>query len=434
MVKIAVFGSSETIQLITTFEAAMKSVQLEKFRYTSVDDLETLLPQAEACDVYLFSGILPYRHAECLLDKFDKPAVYMEDNELNVSLTLLHILSQNLCPLDKLSIDLPDRRYVDDIVRQLRLDPAPVHIMDFDWLKTTKCPQFDADPILTFHSDLWNTGETSLAVTSIHSVYDRLVERGIPCLRFIDADSTVRDVLLRAEQAGVLQKTRLAQVAVCLITVSGDTLQEDATAKLTPIRKAMQTASRQVNAEIQQVGPLSFEYFGTKGSIQFLLNQSSLLQPVISAADNLSATLQAGAGFGMTITEAKKNATIALSHCKPGHHAFFLMTENHEVIDPLERQQVRTLSTTDSHIRFLANTAKVSIPNLVKMQRFLQARADSHFTSDDIADYFQLTKRSAERMLKKYMDVGWLHIVGEEQPHRNGRPRAVYQLEFPSGG
>ncbi|GKV69204.1 hypothetical protein NCCP2716_17020 [Sporosarcina sp. NCCP-2716] len=431
MVKIALFGSSETIQLITSFEAELDGIKLETFRYLAVEDLERLLPLAADCEVYLFSGILPYRHAECLLGQFDKPAVYMEDNELNVSLTLLHILSRNLCPLDRLSIDLPDRRYVDDIVRQLRLDPAPTHVKDFAWLHTTKCPQFETEPIQLFHKDLWNAGKTSLAVTSIHSVYDQLVEQGIPSLRFIDADNTVRDVLLRAKQAGVLQQTQLAQVAVCLIDVSGETVQQISADGMALVKEAMLTAARQVNGEIQQIGPLEFEYFGTKGSIQFLLDQSSLLNPVISAANNLSATLQAGAGYGRTITEAKKNAAIALSHSEPEQHSFIVVTEEKEVINPLAKQQIRTLSTTDSHIRYLANTAKVSIPNLVKMQQFLQARAASSFTSDDIADYFQLTKRSAERMLKKYMDAGWLHIVGEEHPHRNGRPRAVYQLEFP---
>jgi predicted transcriptional regulator len=54
-----------------------------------------------------------------------------------------------------------------------------------------------------------------------------------------------------------------------------------------------------------------------------------------------------------------------------------------------------------------------------------------HFTSADLAEYLQLTRRSAERMIKKLHDHGYIKVVGEEMIYKQGRPRAIYQLNMP---
>lgn len=55
-------------------------------------------------------------------------------------------------------------------------------------------------------------------------------------------------------------------------------------------------------------------------------------------------------------------------------------------------------------------------------------RRDNRFTAGDIAEYLQVSRRSAERLLKKLVDCKLVEVVGEEQPYRQGRPRSVYRL------
>lgn len=432
MIKIAMFGSEETINLVQQHGHRIDGIDIHPFLYDSVADIDGLLPQATHCDVYLFSGILSYVHAENLLEQFDKPAVYIEDNELNVSLTLLSVIHHKLTSLDRVSIDLPDRNKLDIIIEQLQITPKPTYVKDFSWIKTERTQVFESAPLLQFHVDLWNSGKTNFAITSIHAIYDQLVKLGIPCLRMVDAEKTIVDTLNKAKQAGVLLKTQLSQVAVSTISITHHDHIELSQEQLEPVVTGLQGIAKQINGSLQKVGPASFESFSTKGSVEFLMENSSLIAPLLTLASDLSIIIHIGTGFGMTIVEAKKNAAIALTFAeKVQDHYFIVVTEDKTVINPQVEMDNQVLSTEDEHVIHLAKTAKVSVPNMIKMMQFLKSRPVNRITSGDIGDYFGITRRSAERMLKKYMDAGWLRVIGEEHPHQNGRPRSVYRLDLP---
>ncbi|MCG3089902.1 hypothetical protein [Sporosarcina cyprini] len=431
---IALFGSEETVNLVKRYENHIDNIAIQAFPYRTVGDLGELLPQASQCDVYLFSGILPFVHAERLAGEFDKPAVYIADNELNVSLTLLSVVHHRLADLDRISIDLPDRKNLDIIIEQLHMNPEPIYVKDFAWVKTDKSMTFQMKPMIDFHLELWNAGKTDLAITSIHAVYDHLVSQGLPCLRMVDAEKTILEALKDAKHKGLLQRTELSQVAVSTMSISNkDKELELSSEELEPLLGSLQELSKQVNGSVQQLTKESFVFYGTKGGIEFLMEHLELLHPVYSIADQLSVYLHLGSGFGMTLVDANNNATIALSYAQKqeSSHSFIVVTEDKMVINPQATKEQHVLLTDDEQIIQLAKTLKISVTNVIKMIQFQKSRPLNRFTSSDIADYFGITKRSAERMLKKYMDVGWLQVIGEEQPYQNGRPRAVYRLDLP---
>ncbi|QTD42973.1 hypothetical protein [Sporosarcina sp. Te-1] len=434
MITIALFGSEETVTLVKRYEKRIEQIEIQAFCYRTVADLEELLPQATHCDVYLFSGILPYVHAERLVQTFDKPAVYIADNELNVSLTLLSVVHHRLASLDRISIDLPDQQDLDIIIEQLQIDPEPKYVTDFAWVKTDKSKAFQMNPILDFHLGWWKAGKTDLAITSIHAVYDQLVHLGVPSLRMVDAEKTILDALKDAKHAGILQKTELSQVAVSTMAISPKEKEHDISpSDLEPLFTGLQELAKQVNGTVQQLTSESFVFYGTRGGIEFLMEHLELLDPVLSIAEQLSVYLHLGSGFGLTLVDAKNNATIALAYAQKQEaaHSFIVVTEDKTVINPQDTMDQHVLSTNDEQIILSAKTLKISVMNVIKMIQFLKSRPVNRFTSGDIADYFGITKRSAERMLKKYMDVGWLEVIGEEQPFQNGRPRSIYRLHLP---
>ncbi len=434
MIKIALFGSEETIHLVTSFENKIEDIRLYPYTYTDVTDLEKLLPLAKDCDVYLFSGILSYSHAKFLKVTFDKPAVYIEDNELNVSLTLLTVIHHNLSSLDRISFDLPDRRNLDSIMRQLQISPQPQFIKEFFWINQQPYKIFDTKYLFDYHMDLYTSGKTDFVITSIHSVYNQMVEKGVPCMHMVDAEKTIIDSLQKAKEASILNRIQLSQVAVSMVELKTTIPEKNIhTETVLLLLSEMQHLAKQVNGEVQQTSADTFEYFGTKGSIQFVFEQPELLEPLLSVANQYSFIIHMGSGFGMTMVEAKKNAAIALSYTnkEPERHSFIVVTEDKVVIDQRSDITDQTLFSTNEQIISMAKTAKVSVTNLIKMKQLLQSRPINRITSEDVADYFEITRRSAERMLKKYMDAGWLHVIGEEQPYQNGRPRSVYRLDLP---
>ncbi len=432
--KIALFGSEEMVNLVKGYETSVEEVEVSQFIYQTPKDMESLITKAANCDVYLFSGVLPYFYTKKFLGTFDKPAIYIADNELNVSLTLLSVLHHQIAELDRISFDLPDRRDLDIITKQLDINPKPVFITDYEWVKHDSPEDFQIDEILNIHTDLWKSGVIDLVITSIHAIHDQLVYSNIPCLRMIDAEKNIIDALKEAKNLGILQKTQHSQVAVGLLTLSTD---DEGPIKVETeefIFHELQSLAKTLNCTAQKVSNNSFVLYGTKGGIDYLLNHDHLLDAIYQYANERSTFISIGFGFGMTIVEAEKNSEIAISysHKQSSANSIHIVTEDKLVINPQKTASTHSiLKSEDEKLIQLAKELKISVTNLNKMIQFNGSRPKNSFTSSDICDYFEISKRSSERMLKKFFDCGYLQTIGEEQPYQNGRPRSIYRINLP---
>lgn len=434
MIKIALFGSEETIQLVKKYEMSIEGIQVNAFPYKTVHDMEVLFKQAVHCDVYLFSGILPFFHTKKFVGQFDKPALYLKDNELNISLTLLYVSQHKEVELHRISIDLPEKKYVDSVMKQLDFSINPIHIIDYSWIKEDSNIDFNSDQILQFHIDLWKEKKIDLVITSIHAVFDQLVLLNIPCMHMIDAKRTIVDALKEAKNLAILEQTQQSQIAIGRLSLIMKNEQNITKSIAMKLFSKIQKIMKLLNYTVQEEELGAYVFYGTKGGVEILMDNPNLLGDLYEHAELEQIAVHIGIGYGLTIVEAKENALIAKNYAGkcPNKHSFYVVTEDKIVLHVTDNEQHATfLKSEDESLVSLAKQLSISVTNLQKMLLFNKSRPVNSFTSSDIAEYFEITKRSAERMLKKYMDSGFLKIIGEEQPFRNGRPRAVYQLNLP---
>ena len=78
----------------------------------------------------------------------------------------------------------------------------------------------------------------------------------------------------------------------------------------------------------------------------------------------------------------------------------------------------------------MAKLTSLSPLNISKIINFSNERQSAQFTSQNLSEYLQVTRRTTERIIKKLVDNGYVKIVGEEMTHQQGRPRKIYQLNF----
>lgn len=52
------------------------------------------------------------------------------------------------------------------------------------------------------------------------------------------------------------------------------------------------------------------------------------------------------------------------------------------------------------------------------------------FSANELAQYLQMTPRSARRILNELEMTGLAKVVAEESPRQTGRPRKIYQLQL----
>ncbi|MGO4889704.1 transcriptional regulator [Anaerobacillus sp. MEB173] len=430
-IKIAVFGSNEFLSQIKLYEKEIKDIEIIPYVYKDPRESVKLIKHLKPCDVLFFSGVLPYYFSKMEIENLHIPIVHLSLDEHALTLSLLYIQHHYQIPIERIAIDLADKKYIENVVNDLKLSPKNLYIKDYPSILENNKQSFKLEEIINFHTTLWNNDKVSLVLTSIHAVYDQLTQKGINCLKMIDPEKTIIDSLYEAKTIGELEKRNKSQIAVGLISIGQHISEQDTI--FDDVNKILITFAKTINASIHLEKDY-FILFGTKGSIEDVTEQLTSLPLLSEIEGKTTSVINIGFGFGLTTKDAKNHAKIALKHAQnsPDKNSAFIITEDKRIIGPLneDKKQYR-LKTEDQEIQNLAKKLQLSTTNMDKVIQFIKSRNTSHFTSNDLADYLDVSRRTAERILKKFLTHDYLSIVGEEKPFSQGRPRAVYELKLP---
>ncbi|MBY0122928.1 HTH domain-containing protein [Bacillus sp. S/N-304-OC-R1] len=417
-IRIAVISSAEFFERIQSVSDQVPNIELESYIYQKPQEASELIKQIKPCDVVFLSGTLPYLFSKKHHEQLPIPVVYMAQDEMTVASSLLAALYHKKITLDRISIDLFDSSIVSNVLDAVDIDTSPIHIINYDAI-IQKEP-YDFEQLVSFHLSLWKQGEIDLAITSVHLVYDQLVQKGVPTLRMADPKTALIRGLQDAKAKAEYVKSQASQVAVGYLSFS-TVLDEDQ-------MKKVQAFAHEMYATVQQLNDHQFILYSTRGDIETL--KPSVLDDLLSKSQKIAA----GFGYGTTMKDADKNALIALSFAEknPDDICCYILTEVKDLLGPFpQTHNQQKLVNDHPDLYLIAQKAKLSPANLSKIIDFAKDNQMNHFTSADLADYLQVTRRSAERIIKKLSDHGYIHIVGEEMTYQQGRPRSLYQLNIP---
>ncbi|MEH7525258.1 HTH domain-containing protein [Bacillus sp. JJ1503] len=413
--KIAVIGSAEFFEQIQSVSEQVPNIELEGYIYKQPQEAEYLIKQIKPCDVVFLSGTLPYLFSQKYHEQLPIPILYLAQDEMTVASTLLAALYHKKISLDRISIDLFDASIVSNVLDAVDIKTSPLHVRDYEDILLQE--PYDFEQLVSFHHLLWKQGEIDLAITSVHVVYNQLILQGVPANRMADPKTALIRGLQDAKAKAEYVKSQASQVAVGYISV--DSLNEQQ-------RKNLDTFAHEIYATVQQLNDSQFVLYSTRGDIESMRHED--LNQLFSKTDGNAI----GFGYGATMKEAEKNALIALGFAEKNENSncCFILTEKKDLLGPfpqLHKQQKLVNDHPDLYL--IAQKAKLSPANLSKIIKFSK---DIHqFTSADLADFLQVTRRTAERMIKKLTDHGYIQIVGEEMTYQQGRPRALYKLNIP---
>ncbi len=131
-------------------------------------------------------------------------------------------------------------------------------------------------------------------------------------------------------------------------------------------------------------------------------------------------TLQIGIGFGWTTFLAYYHAELALAQAKQrkGNHSF-IVNEERAVIGPVEIATPLIYKLEgEPH---LAGVRKNEV-----MKAYLKKNRLTHFTAQEVAATFNVTNRTANRLIASWLDTGLIEVKGTEKVEKRGRPRQRY--------
>lgn len=417
-IKIAVIGPADFIQKTTQVAECINDIKIEPYIYLHPEQAAAITQNIKPCDIVLYSGSLPYYFSKDARKKLPIPALFMKQDEMTIAASLLSVVYKNHIPIEQISIDLFHSESFINVLKDIQSTQIPYHVIDYvDMLPD----QFDTEKMVYFHYNLYKSGVTKLALTSIYAVHDRLLELGVPAKRMVEPTSALIRVLSDAKAEAELIKRKFATVAVCQFSFPPDFKYPN---------EYFTHFANEIQAFVKQKDDTTFLLFSTRGNIEKVLNTNVFQQFLL----HWEQPVTAGFGYGETAADAEQNAEIAYRFAR--HHeneaCGYILTENKELRGPFpQTEKVQHLKNDHPELLQLAKAIGISPANLSKIIQFSQSRKSLQFTAADLENYLQVTRRSTERLIKKLADHGAVKIVGEEMTYRQGRPRTIYELNIP---
>ncbi|MDF2037778.1 hypothetical protein P2R12_12515 [Cytobacillus oceanisediminis] len=364
----------------------------------------------------MFSGIIPYRYAKKILNRYPIGSSYLSFNENMVALSLLSIHYHHSLKLSEVSIDLPRGEFLEGVLSEAGIAESVIYVKEYPWIYDfLEEKELSIEEFVTFHANLYEQKKTAFSLTSIHAVYDQLQEKGIPSMFMVQSIPTLKEGLEKATTLAELNQSKNSQVAaVCFKNTENENIKQFA--------KSIQAKVISSDSGLQLV-------LSNRGVLQTLiLNQK--LAGFFNEMITINGKSLIGIGYGYTVKEAESHSLTALDFAdkKPGEGAVYLLDEEKKLTGPLFQNEERySLKNEDPLVKKLSSELKMSSKNLSRFLYFLQVNEFRPFSSHQLADYFSISRRSAERMIKKLLDQQLLQVAGEEQPYEQGRPRSLYQ-------
>lgn len=426
-IKIAVFGREEIVERMNKYVLDRDDIELIPFIYSKTVENVELVEKAFMCDVYLFGGSLPYLYAKEKIDRKRLPAIQVAFDEYMILTSFYRLKNYHNQALDRLSIDVLDREYVDEVISELKMEDHEIYTYSYG-----DDAVLDIGKIFHHHKTLFQEGKIDYVLTSIEEVEQRLIEEGIPTSCMIIPKLNLERAVEKAKSIATLNKSKSAQIVSGFVQIKdfdkiaaqkGETLAQEMLLKL---HKILLKFGHQTYASVLTNDANQFSIFGTRGILDHITNHYRDFPLLQEIARSLGIPVDIGFGLGLTAKQAEDNAKLALETCSHSEESScFIVNERKETIGPLG---VAKHVDTSQLYHALIHRARLNNELSYNFIDFINLRNNEAFSANDIANYYQVTKRSAERTIHKLMAGGVIRVVGEEKPYVKGRPRKLFEL------
>lgn len=428
MQTIAILGSLFFWNNIKEHFTAFPQVQFIHFPYTHPEQCVDLMDiAASQSDIVLFAGSIPYYYCNEKIKAYSIQATYLPFDELTLALSLLSLHHHERIELSELSIDLPKKDSLYQVMKQAGIASTGVYVKDYAWVheKPEKIADLSMADYVHYHKELYEAGKTRLALTSLHAVFIELQQLGIPAKYMVESKQTFTAAITRALDAYHHQLLASSQIAVVSI------YSQENLSHLHPVfLSTLETLSDRLQAKVMPAQHEPYLIISTRGVIE-KLEPSYLCSLKEQLEEQFATFFRVGVGYGYSLHEAEAHSSQALfftTKYSETSTVMCLVDEHNRLHGPLfENNNNVALSTNNKNILEIAEKVKMSAKNINVMKQFMLVTNNRPFSAAELADYMNLSRRSAERIINRLMEQKYFTFAGEEHPYHKGRPRKLYK-------
>jgi hypothetical protein len=420
-VTIGVVGPLDVVQSISSLSGLGDNVRLIAAAHrTDTETLAKARAVSDDVDIVLFTGPLQYDlAAEHLL----VPSTFVRISSTSLFSALLRTAKDPAIDMERISIDSISLAEVREAYADIGRDPSRLHVIPYDGPASV-------DSFTAFHAELFGSGATTAAFTTIKSVANRLQADGIPAVRMTPTTAHLRNSVVTTALLGsgsLLEEAQLVLMTVHVTSPDSSGHWGWSNYQLQGTRLAIHQLLLE---EVEAAGAALLAYEGMTFGITATAGALRQLTDNLHRApfvDRLEAALGlrafVGIGTGGTVQEADANAqrALGLAQSHVGHPAQVVDANGTVVgLPPRSRRRERLVSDDKYTLeRELLRRIIVALPDTEPEPLIVDAAR--------VAEVLSLTLRSGRRVLNSLAAAGLAWKV-PPAPSHGGRPRQRFRL------
>lgn len=142
-------------------------------------------------------------------------------------------------------------------------------------------------------------------------------------------------------------------------------------------------------------------------------------------------SLNIGWGIGNTNIHAEQNASQANGKSAAlNGNCTFIVNDTNDTIGPLYSNKNSNTIEDSSIANKVASFIPLSNTNVSKIMCMINDRNSNNVSAEILADYMNITLRSANRILSILYKAGIATIVNTKLDNQRGRPKKIYKIDF----
>ncbi|RDW20446.1 hypothetical protein [Oceanobacillus chungangensis] len=423
-IKIAMFGRAEIITRAIKIIENKQNITILPFRYEEEIEVLELIKKAFICDIYIFTDPISYLYVKERMEKKRLPVVQVALDEHTILSSVYHLMQHYPHISNRLSIDTNEEDNILSMLQELNINSK--HTYQYSYQKETIV---DFDAIFDHHVSLWTEGKINHVLTSSIMVEKKLHSLGIPVSMMQIPSKNIEQAIIKAVSVITFNKTTSNQIIIGYAALK-DSIQaihekDIVISEMGKIREAFARFAKKTNATVFDTNN-HVAIVGTKSLLDNLTRHYRDFPLLHELNIELQLPFNIGFGLGLSPEQAEENALLSLKACNLEEKSIsYIMNEREELIGPIG---VKKHVDTSKLYQALIHKARLNNELSYNFIDFITKRNNEPFSSNDIAVYYNVTKRSAERTVNKLLSGEVIRVSGEERPYVKGRPRKLFTL------
>ncbi|MEC0235523.1 hypothetical protein P4H71_14425 [Paenibacillus kribbensis] len=440
MYTIGVVGPKPSIdRIIEVGREYADTAKLIPYPYENLVEAAAIIP-AHRGEVsgWLFTGPIPYMAVKPQLKDSDS-IVYCSPTGASLYKGILHLLKDTSPAIKRISLDMVELEEfnLQESLDELELPESMFAIHMFEIKQEGHRDKQQETELADAHIKMWESGQTQAALTCMHAVHKRLLERGVPCSKIDVTRMEIRQALRISIEKQRASYFKDSQIGVQIIEIENlDKVSGRSGAKYyvqlleLEIKRVLLEFCDKLDGSLLENGNGRYQIFGSRGAMEREI--AALREAVFRLETEVDQPVAVGIGFGETALSAEQHARKAIQTAKDREVSDIIIVRADGTVvesaggqDELEYEY----RTEDRELLDRLNQAAVSIRTYRKIEALARRKGWGSFSASDLAADLSMTVRNAQRIMLGLVENGLALATGGELQTSRGRPRKIYQLK-----